>query len=143
MTADLFLTFAENQISSARKRRMAAAEKAAATKAERAAAERAELFGLWTYHHVQRRKALLEGPHGAAARELVELLARLAPEDATELIRCVEAFRTADSTARETVLALCDAAIVKMREGLGLPSFNDSIFDDPPTVFLILREMLE
>jgi hypothetical protein len=144
MTASAaFARFAEAQISAPRKRAICAAERRTLKRARRAQVEKSELFGLWTYYHAQRRKALLAGPHGGAAQELVDLLGRLTPECAGELIKRVEGFKAADADTRAVVLMLADNAIVRMRESLGEPPFCDPYPGEPPNLFLVLRRALE
>lgn len=140
--SDAFAEFAERQITAPRKRILSAAEKRAATRAERAQSEKAQLLGIWSAWHSQRKQALLEGPHKDAARELIDLLRHLTPEQANELIVCAQAFRAADADTRATVLALCDSAIVQMRESCGWPPFDDPFPGEPANVFLTLRGML-
>jgi hypothetical protein len=143
--SDAFAKLAENQIVAPRRRILKAAKKRAATRAERAQAEQAELLGIWRHRQQQREQALLEGPHKDAARQLIRLLEHLTPERADELIACARAFRPADADSRATVLALCDSAIITMRESRGLEPFDDPFSFpavDPPNVFLVLREAL-
>src|SRR5262245_41935370 len=140
--ADAFAKFAEDQISAPRKRAIRAAERRTLKRTERAKAEKSELLGIWGDWQKQRKQALLEGPHKEAACQLIGVLERLTPEHGNELIACARAFQSADADTRATVLALCDGAIVRMREANDLPLFDDPFLGEPNSVFLILRGVL-
>ena len=65
-------------------------------------------------------------------------------EQGDELIALVDRgpWRTADPDIRFTVLPLVDGSIAHLRERHGLAPFDDSLDDDPLTVFQIVRGML-
>jgi hypothetical protein len=146
MTASqAFLDLADRQISSPSRARMRAAEKRAQTRAEKAQVDKKKQFALWRKWRRERSELLLAGPYTDAARDLIELLDTLTPNAADMLldrVRCGP-WRDADPDTRFMVLALIDTAIIELRERQGLPRFDDPVLpDDPPNVFLMLREML-
>jgi hypothetical protein len=125
------------------KARQRAAEKRRATAAEKALAERDDLFHLWKLHRQERLEALLAGPHGAAARELVAFLQTMTLADGNRLVEFVRAadWARADADTRFEILSLINSAIVAMRERANLPPINDALPHETPTTFIIIREM--
>jgi hypothetical protein len=88
--------------------------------------------------------ALLTGPHGAAARALLDFLDRMQPDNEHDLIELVQSgpWRDADADTRFLILALVDAAIIRLRERDDLVPFDDPI-DAEESTFLIIRKMLQ
>ena len=124
----------------AEKRRATAAQKAA----EKALRERDDLFRLYKKERRERLNALLAGPRGSAAQELVTFLKTITLTDEPRLIEAVRAggWEHADANTRFEILALIDAAIIALRERAGLPPISDPLPGQPPSAFLILRELL-
>jgi hypothetical protein len=141
MDAQAFEAIAERQISAPRKARAHAAEK---RRAEKALAERHQQFRHWKCWHAERRDALLAGPYGEPARSVLALLKTLTLDAAPDLIAHIRCGPWADAhpDARFCVLALADAAIVRLRERHGLPPFDDPLLGAPPNAFPILRGLL-
>ena len=137
-----FLDYAE-QVPAAIKARQRAAEKRRATAAEKALAERDDLFHLWKLHRQERLEALLAGPHGAAARELVGFLQAMTLDDGDRLVELVRATGWAhvDVDTKFEVLSLIDIAICAVRERAKLPPIDDALPGEAPTTFIIIREM--
>jgi hypothetical protein len=140
-----FLDFAEKQTPPAVKARQRAAEKRRAKAAEKALAERDILFHLWQRAQRERLDALLAGPHGAAARELVAFLQVMTLTDKARLVEFIRAagWARVDADARFEILTLLDAAVVALRERAGLATFDDPLPNEEPSAFLILREILQ
>jgi hypothetical protein len=138
-----FLNYAERQTPTAVKARQRAAEKRRATAAEKALAERDDLFHLWKLHRQERLDALLAGPHGAAARELVAFLQTMALDDGNRLVEFVRAagWARVDADTKLEILALINTAICAMRERAKLPPIDDALPGEAPTTFIIIREM--
>jgi hypothetical protein len=139
-----FLDFAEKQTPAAVKARQRATKKRRATAAEKALAERDDLFHLWKLHRQERLEALLSGPHGAAACELVGFLQAMTLDDEDHLL--VEFVRAAgwarvDADTKFEVLSLINSAIVAVRERAKLPPFDDGLPDEAPATSIIIREM--
>jgi hypothetical protein len=140
-----FEALALRQISAPRRARLQAAERRAQTRAEKAQVDQEKQFALWHKWRRERSDALLAGPYADAARALIELLDHLTPDAADTLITAVMQgpWADADPDARFLILTLIDSAIVELRERNGLPPFDDPVLpDDPPNVFLTLREVL-
>jgi hypothetical protein len=139
-----FLELAERQISAPVKARRRAAEARRARAKEKALAERDTQFRHWKREHRQELDAALAGPHGGALARLVAFLDTMTMESGQALIERirVDNWPAADDATRFLVLRLASAAIVRLRERNGLPPFDDPLFDQPPNVFLILRELL-
>ncbi len=99
-------------------------------------------FRAWRQWRRDRAEALLDGPYGAAATELLDLLSRAA--SGAEVIAAVEggSWCGADSNTRAEQLALAAAAIVKVREQAGLVPFDDPLPGEPDNLFLKLRSLL-
>jgi hypothetical protein len=138
-----FLDYAEKQTPAVVKARQRAAEKRRAKAAEKALAERDSMFSLWKLWRRERREALLAGPHGAAARELVAFLQTMALDDGARLVEFVRAadWAHADADTKFEILALINITITALRERAKLPPINDSLPDEKPTAFLIIREL--
>jgi hypothetical protein len=139
-----FLDFAEKQTPPAVKARQRAAEKRRAKAAEKALAERDILFHLWQRAQRERLDALLAGPHGAAARELVAFLQSMTFDDEVRLVEFIRAagWERADANTRFEILALLDAALIGLRERAGLAGIDDPLMHEAPSAFLILRGIL-
>ena len=138
-----FLDYAEKQTPATVKARQRAAEKRRATAAEKALAERDDLFHLWKLHRQERLDALLAGPYGAAARDLVAFLQSMALDDGDRLVELVRTggWARVDADTKFEVLSLINSAIVAMRERANLPPIDDALPDETPTTFIIIREM--
>jgi len=124
---------------------MRAAEKRAATREEKALAERAVMFSTWRkWRRARVEELLLNGPHGAAAHELMAFLATMTLADASALLALVKQgpWRSTSADVRFEILSVIDAAIVGLRERHKLPPFDDPLLDAAPRAFLTLREWL-
>jgi hypothetical protein len=78
---NVYLDYAETQITAPDKRRMRHAKRRAQCAREKQLRERDELFALRRKHHRARRGALLAGPHGAAAQALIDFMEVMSLED--------------------------------------------------------------
>jgi len=138
-----FLDYAEKQTPAAVKARQRAAEKRRDTAAEKALAERDDLFRLWRRWRHERLEALLAGPHGDAARELVAFLQTMTLDDGIRLVEFVRAagWKRTDADAKFEVLSLINVTITALRERAELSPFDDPLPDQKPTAFLIIREL--
>jgi len=138
-----FLDYAEKQTPAAVKARQRAAEKRRATAAEKALAERDDLFRLWRKWRQERLDALLNGPHGAAAHELVAFLQTMTLDDGAHLVEFVRAggWEHADAETKFEILSLINITITALRDRAGLPSISDPLPDEESSAFLIIREL--
>jgi hypothetical protein len=142
---DPFAALAEEQIAAPRKARLRAAETRAERARQKELEDRNTLFRFWQKHQHQHVQALLQGPHGAAAHELVGQLKHLTLESGSDLIALVRRgpWRTVDADTRFLVLRLIDSALAQLRERHGLPPFDDALLpEEPLTVFQIIRAEL-
>jgi hypothetical protein len=139
-----FTDLAARQISAPRKARMNAAAKRARTAEQKALDERDKLHGLWKHYRREQLDALFDGPFGDAARGLVAYLKDMQLADGAALIAFVERgpWRAADIDTRLEIVRLINAAITRLRERHGLEPFDDELFDEPPTAFAIIKELL-
>ena len=90
-------------------------------------------------------REMLEGPDGKQWREMVKVLRSLTLTGAGQLtgyIRQQHWLRDADLHTRQVALSLIAGAIIKLRLENGYAPFDDSLFDEPPTVFQIIRSEL-
>jgi len=138
-----FLEYAEKQKPAAVKARQRAAETRRTKAAEKALAERDGMFSLWKLWRRERLEALLTGPHGTAAHELVTFLQAMTLTDETRLVEVVRAggWERTDVGTKFEILALINATIMALRERANLPPINDALPHEPPTTFLIIREL--
>jgi hypothetical protein len=139
---NVFEQLAECQIAAPVKARQRAAEKRAAAKRDKALAERDDMFQLWKHWHRERLDALLAGPHGPAARELIAFLRTMTLTDGAALVARARDWQHADAGSRFEILSLIDGAITAVREERNLVPFDDPLHGDQPSVFLVVREML-
>jgi hypothetical protein len=138
-----FLKFAERQTPSSIKARQRAAEKRRAKAAEKALAERDSLFHLWQRWRRERLDALVAGPHGDAARELVAFLQTMTLDDGARLVQfvCAAGYERADADTKFEVLSLINATLTALCERAELLPLNDALPNEEPTAFLIIREL--
>ena len=83
----------------------------------------------------------LEGPTGDLIKRLHDVLKQMDADVLLELIATVD-WQSIDQEVRYTVLSMIDDAIVRLREQHGLAPFDNSIFDEDPTVFEICKAKL-
>lgn len=115
------------------------------TRQQQALYERGVELRQWKLWRRERMEALFADPgYGAAAKALVAFFKTTKSTD--DLVSYIEAgpWRGADANVRHEILSLIDAMIVRRRDRMGLPPFDDSLpfSSKPPNVFLKLREML-
>ena len=89
-------------------------------------------------------RAALAGPNGELVKELHDALKKLTIDQTEILLNAVELYDWSDVSlgSRYTIISMIDDAIVRLREQNGLAPFDDSIFDEDPTVFEICRAKL-
>jgi hypothetical protein len=89
-------------------------------------------------------RAALAGPDCNVVKQLHDALKHLDIDLGEALIALVSAtdWQSIDTQTRYTVVSMIDDAIVRVREQAGLAPFDDSIFDEDPTVFEICRTKL-
>jgi hypothetical protein len=138
-----FLDHAEKHTPAAVKARQRATEKRRATAAEKALAERDDLFRLWKKWRQERLEALLNGPHGAAAHELVAFLQTMKLEDGARLVELIRTagWERADADTKFEVLSLINITITALRDRAELASIDDPLPDEESSAFLIIREL--
>jgi hypothetical protein len=142
---NVFIRYAESQTPAAVKARQRAAEKRRATAAEKALAERDDLLRLWKKWRHERLETLLNGPHAAAAQELVAFLQTMTLNDGARLVKFIRAagWERANADTKFEVLSLINITITSLRERAGLDPFDDPLPHEPPSTFLSLRELLQ
>ncbi len=136
-----FLDFADRTAPMrARKSSTAKQDKAKARKDK----EREQLSAVYRKWREDSHKALLAGPHGAAAGELLDFLRRMNPSNGKALLELITAgpWDRADADTRFEVLRQIDAAIIARREHDGLDPFDDALPGQPNNLFLLIREQL-
>jgi hypothetical protein len=133
-----FLDLAERQTTAPCKAQKRAAKKRAIKTEDR---ERlSKLYARWRRERVE---ALIAG-YGEAAHALLAFLDNMTIDQAPDLIAVIEQgpWLTADAGVRFEILALADAAIVRLREQHGFPPFDDPPTHEPPNAFQIIKEIL-
>lgn len=117
------------------------------TKQQKALAEQRYELRQWRRWRRERVEEVLlkNGLYAEPTQSLLAFCKTVAGPSA--LIEFVKAgpWSDADADTRFEILSLLDAAIVKRRERIGLPSFDDTLpwSDKPDNVFLIVREHLD
>jgi hypothetical protein len=108
---------------------------------EKALKERRVELRLWRAWRRERLDSILAGAHGDAAQALVSFL-KTAPAPTTILEFITSGPWThADSETRAEVLALVDTAIIRRREKMELPPFDDALKGEA-NLFLRIRDLL-
>lgn len=145
-----YAQLAERQIVGPRKSQMRAVETRARNKKTKLEAKQEEqgiLFEQWQKWKEDRRKELMDGPHGAEVTALNHFLDRMTLHDAQELIERIEQgpWHDADKDTRFQVLDMVSLTIIYLREKNGLSPMDDSMpfSDEEPTVFEVIREILK
>jgi hypothetical protein len=112
------------------------------TAIEKKPAEQRLEFRQWKRWRRERLEALLQGPYAEPVQELLAFL-KTAPGP-TALLDFVARgpWSDADINTRFEILSLVDAMIIKRRERMGLPPFDDALPGASSNLFLLLREHL-
>jgi hypothetical protein len=144
MTADLFLNVADRQISSPVKARQRAADRREQARIDKDQADRERLMKVWCQTQQRQIDDALIGPYGNQIAALLAFLKELSLEREAELVELVQAnsWHCADPDTRYLVMRLIAGRLAQLRENAGLPPFDDPLPDEPPSVFLRIREML-
>jgi hypothetical protein len=135
-----FDELAQQQIVKPRARRL----QQCAERADKQLREKHEMHAAWRNHRREQFEQLRIA-YGHCVDDLVEVLRSAKLEDAAAIITHVEHahwLRHADADDRYAALSLIGDAIAKLRESHKLPSFDDALWGEPPTVFEIIREIL-
>jgi hypothetical protein len=99
-------------------------------------------FRQWQRWRRERLEALLAGPYGESTQALLAFCKTMAtPSAVLDFIACGP-WSDADINTRAEILSLVDAMIIKRRERMGLPPFDDALPGAPSNLFLLLRERL-
>jgi hypothetical protein len=144
MTANLFLSIADQQISAPVKARQRAAEQRAQARIDKDQADREKLMRAWCVFQQRQIDDALVGPHGIQIAALLAFLKDLSLEREAELVDFVQAdsWRCADPDTRFLAMRLIGSRLAKLREDAGLAPFDDPLPDEPPSTFLRIRELL-
>jgi hypothetical protein len=144
MTANLFLNIADQQISAPVKARQRAADRRAQVHTDKDQADREKLMRAWCVFQQRQIDDALVGPYGAQVAALLAFLKELSLEREAELVEFVQAdsWRDANADIRFLAMRLIGSKLAKLREDAGLAPFDDPLPDEPPSIFLQIREML-
>jgi len=114
------------------------------TAQEEKLADDACLLRAWKKFHRGERAEVLAGPHGALLNELFRMFANLKHVQPAQLVGYTRAINwlEIDYPTRLTVIHEANAAITKLREKQGREPIDDPLPEQPPSAFLILRELL-
>jgi len=110
-------------------------------KEEKAEAEQLSLYKAWK----REIRKELQLKHGKQLEALIKMLKNMTLDSADELVQFIEKadwLIQADAHSRVTVLSYIDDAIIRVRIQHGLSPFDDSLWDEPPTAFEIIRKLL-
>ena len=148
MASNPFLDLADRQIAAPVQARRRAAETRTARRLAAETKVELDLFDdherqlrRWRHWRQERLQQALAGPHGEA---LAKLLAQLrAPMSDAAMIEAARAWREADAGMRFLVLHLIDTVLIRRRERVGLPAFDDPLPGAPLNAFLVIRALLE
>ena len=144
MTANLFLNIADQQISAPVKARQRATDRRAQARLDKEEADRERLMKAWCAVQQRQIDDALVGPHGIQIAALLAFLKDLSLEREAELVDFVQAdsWRCADPDTRFLAMRLIGSRLASLRENAGLAPFDDPLPDEPPSVFLQIREWL-
>lgn len=141
-----FAEYAEQNKPAWKKRKEAAAEKRKLSyhqqkAVNKALADRDLLFRLWKKWRKELTSTALEGPYEEHITNLINFLRSLASDSEHTIVAFVAEgpWLEAPEDIRQLALELIDARLTQLREEQDLPPFNDSLFDEPPTVFELIR----
>lgn len=113
--------------------------------AERARVEETALLRRYKAWRRQSYADLLEGPHGTGIRDLMAFLRAMGLRDGKALLDRVRGatwLLGATEAVRFVVLRMIGAAIARVREREGLDPWDDPVWDRPPGVFQMARDLL-
>ena len=141
-----FAEYAERNKPAWKKRKEAAAEKRKLNfhqqkAVNKALADRDLLFRLWKKWKKEITSQALEGPYEEQINNLINYLRSLTSDTDHNLVAFVGQgpWLGVSEDIRQLVLSLIGARLAQLREEKDLPPFNDSLFDEPPTVFELIR----
>lgn len=113
---------------------------------EREQQKQAKQFRWYQVYLREKRDAMLADPvFGMQATHLVGFLKNMQPEDSQSLLQMIEhqQWTNTPRKVRQEILSWCATAIADVRITHGLAPFDDSLMDEPPTVFEQLRTLLQ
>jgi hypothetical protein len=144
MTANPFLNIADQQISAPVKARQRATDRRAQARLDKEEADRERLMKAWCAVQQRQIDDALTGPYGAQIAALLAFLKKLSLEREAELVGFVQAdsWRSANADIRFLAMRLIGSRLASLRENAGLAPFDDPLPDEPPSVFLQIREWL-
>jgi hypothetical protein len=144
MTANLFLSIADQQISAPVKARQRTADRRAQARIDKDEADRERLMKAWCAVQQRQIDDALVGPYGSQITALLAFLKELSLEREAELVGFVQAdsWHCANADIRFLVMRLVGSRLATLREDAGLAPFDDPLPGEPPSTFLQIREML-
>lgn len=129
-----------------RKARQRREEKRAATLAQNKAEEEAAyLHKTYAKWRKEQLDGMLSSAVGSGLQSMIDYLDGMTLQAAPDLVSRVERatwLREADPDVRFMALRLIDDAIVRLRERHDMPPLDDPLPGEPPSAFLLIREML-
>jgi hypothetical protein len=104
----------------------------------------ARLLRAWTKFHRDELEHALGGPHGAIVERIVGFLQNMDIHSAPALLTLLRDYdwRRIDADVKLILLHEIDQSICALRQRAGLPVIDDALWDERPTGFLIIRELL-
>jgi hypothetical protein len=144
VTANLFLNIADQQISAPVKARQRAADRRAQARIDKDEADRERLMKAWCAVQQRQIDDALVGPYGAQIAALLAFLKGLSLVREAELVEFVQAdsWHSANADIRFLAMRLIGSRLASLSENAGLAPFDDPLPDEPPSVFLRIREWL-
>jgi hypothetical protein len=144
MTADLFLNIADRQIAAPVKARQRAVERRAEARIDKDEANRERLMRAWCQWQQRQLDDALVGPYGGQITALLAFLKELCLDREVEIVEFIrtDTWHSANADVRFLVMRLIGSRLAELREGAGLPPFDDPLPGEPRSVFLRIREML-
>jgi hypothetical protein len=104
------------------------------------------LLRAWKRWHAEQLAIALQGPHGAIVAEIVDFLShKMTPKSAPQLLKILQGhdWRLVDADVRLVILHEINNASARLREHLKLPPFDDSLPGEQPTLFELVRALLD
>ena len=111
---------------------------------ERELADVHALVRAWYQWHRELCDEALAGPSGALVEQLLEILRELTLRDGAALVAFArsQSWCDVDRDTRDICLFAIDGCITKLRERNGMHPFDDPLPDQPPNIFLTIKEIV-
>ena len=122
-----------------------AAETRAKSKAQKALEEEEALTRLWLRGEKQRRRELLDGPHGEDVKGLIAFLKTMTLESAPDLVAFIERaawMQDLPNAVKVQLLGIIGQAIGKLHRDEGFDYPNDALWGEEPRAHAVIKNLM-